>query len=68
MVKACLSAAGFDPALLDKGMLAAIDILERNTNDAVEAGVFGAPSCVVGSAVFWGQGRLADLERHLQPR
>ncbi len=65
VVKDCLSASGFDATLLDKGMLSAIDILERNTNDAVEIGVFGAPSYVVGSDIFWGQDRLALLDLHL---
>lgn len=65
VVRACLQASGFDPDLLDRGMLSAIDILERNTNEAVDAGVFGAPSYVVGTEVFWGQDRLEYLEARL---
>ena len=65
VVKECLSACGFDPALLDRGMLSAVDVLERNTHDAVEIGVFGAPSYVVGTDVFWGQDRLPLLDRFL---
>ena len=33
---------------------------ERNTAEAMAAGVFGAPSFVVGQDVFWGDDRLED--------
>ena len=35
------------------------------TQEAVEAGVFGAPTCVVNGQVFWGQDRLHFVERAL---
>jgi len=38
---------------------------EANTARAIEAGVFGAPSYVVGGEIFWGQDRLDFLERRL---
>ncbi len=38
---------------------------EANTQAAIDAGVFGAPSYVVGREIFWGQDRLDFLERHL---
>ena len=38
---------------------------EHNTQAAIEAGVFGAPSYVVDGEVFWGQDRLDFLERRL---
>jgi len=39
---------------------------QRYTREAIEAGVFGAPSYVVGDEIFWGQDRLDFLERALQ--
>lgn len=38
---------------------------EFNTQAAIEAGVFGAPSYVVDGEVFWGQDRLDFLQRRL---
>lgn len=65
VVKACLEANGFDPAILDRDMLNAVGIFERNTQDAIDAGVFGSPSYVVGDQVFWGQDRLDYLDAML---
>ena len=39
---------------------------EANTQRAIEAGVFGAPSYVIGGEVFWGQDRLDFLDRCLE--
>jgi carboxymethylenebutenolidase len=41
---------------------------ETNTQRAIDAGVFGAPSYVVGGEIFWGQDRLDFLERALARR
>lgn len=38
---------------------------EIDTQQAIEAGVFGAPSYVLDGEVFWGQDRLDFLERKL---
>ncbi|HET6234934.1 MAG TPA: 2-hydroxychromene-2-carboxylate isomerase [Acetobacteraceae bacterium] len=41
---------------------------ERRTADtqaALDRGVFGAPSYVIGDEIFWGQDRLEFVERHL---
>ena len=38
---------------------------EACTQAAIDAGVFGAPSYVVGGEVFWGQDRLDFVERAL---
>jgi len=38
---------------------------ERNTQDAIARGVFGAPSYVVEGEIFWGQDRLDFVERAL---
>ncbi len=39
---------------------------ERYTQQAIAAGVFGAPSYVVDGEIFWGQDRLDFLQRRLQ--
>jgi len=36
-----------------------------DTRAALEKGVFGAPSYVIGDDIFWGQDRLAFVERRL---
>jgi 2-hydroxychromene-2-carboxylate isomerase len=36
-------------------------IFEANTQDALDVGVFGAPTYVVGEQLFWGQDRLEFL-------
>jgi 2-hydroxychromene-2-carboxylate isomerase len=64
-VRAVLAAAGFDPGLADRGLLTAVETVERNTEEALRRGVFGVPSYVVGDEVFWGQDRLPLLEAHL---
>ncbi|WP_299412642.1 2-hydroxychromene-2-carboxylate isomerase [uncultured Sulfitobacter sp.] len=66
VIKAFLSEAGFDPALSDSGLLTGAETYARNLEDAVEAGVFGAPFYVVDGQRFWGQDRIADLDLHLQ--
>ncbi len=38
---------------------------EQDTQRAIDAGVFGAPSYVVDGEIFWGQDRLDFLERRL---
>lgn len=65
-IRTCLSAAGFDPALADKGLLMGAETYARNTEQAALAGVFGSPFYVVDTGQkFWGQDRLEDLELHL---
>lgn len=39
---------------------------ERYTQDAIAAGIFGAPSYVLDGEIFWGQDRLDFVERALQ--
>lgn len=66
VIKAALEAAGFDPALADSGLYTGAEVYGRNLEEAVQAGVFGAPSFVTeDGALFWGQDRLDDLADHL---
>ncbi len=44
-------------------------VLQRyaaNTQQAIDAGVFGAPSYVIDGEIFWGQDRLDFVERKLR--
>ncbi|MDE4175559.1 2-hydroxychromene-2-carboxylate isomerase [Phaeobacter sp. PT47_59] len=66
VIRDCLTAAGFDPALADSGLLVGAETYGQNLEDAVSAGVFGAPFYITeDGAKFWGQDRLDDLDRHL---
>lgn len=66
VVRACLEEAGFDPALAEKGLWTGADVYERNLEDAVNQGAFGAPFYITDDDQrFWGQDRLEDLDLHL---
>lgn len=66
VIRDCLQAAGFDPALADSGMLAGAEEYAANLEEAVSRGVFGAPFYITDADErFWGQDRLEDLELHL---
>ncbi|MGY4478596.1 DsbA family protein [Bradyrhizobium sp. USDA 3364] len=70
VMSAAAQRAGLDAAGLRAGAPsdAELDRLyEQNTQDALKAGVFGAPSYVLPSGeIFWGQDRLEFLERALK--
>jgi 2-hydroxychromene-2-carboxylate isomerase len=60
VLRACLSGVAPDPdaalaAMRDEGVKAQ---LRRSTERAVELGIFGAPTFVVGNELFWGNDRL----------
>ncbi len=66
VIKTCLEAAGFDPALADSGLLSGAETYERNLEEAVNAGVFGAPFFITDDGGrFWGQDRIDLLDDHL---
>jgi len=58
-------ANGFDAALTDSGMLEGAETFARNTEEAVAANVFGAPTYIVNGQVFFGQDRLEYLDAYL---
>lgn len=63
VVRDALEEAGFDAGLADAGLLSGAEEYAGNLEDAVAAGVFGAPTYVVdGTEVFWGQDRIDDLD------
>lgn len=66
VVRAVLEENGFDPKLADTGLLEGAETYSRNLDEAVAAGVFGAPFYVTDTGErFWGQDRLEDLDLHL---
>ncbi|WP_410219154.1 2-hydroxychromene-2-carboxylate isomerase [Paracoccus sp. (in: a-proteobacteria)] len=67
VIRDLLAAHGFDSSLADKGLFIGAETYGRNLEQAVEAGVFGAPFYVVRETGerFWGQDRLDFLDRHL---
>ncbi|MGD9919221.1 MAG: 2-hydroxychromene-2-carboxylate isomerase [Paenirhodobacter sp.] len=62
-----LAAHGFDPKLALTGLFDGAVTYEKNLEEAVERGVFGAPFYIVreSDARFWGQDRLDFLDDHL---
>lgn len=64
VVDACVAKAGASVDAHD--IEAAKAQVEANTDEGIEAGVFGAPFYIVnGSEKFWGQDRLAYLDDYL---
>ena len=62
-----LAECGLDAARLEQSYSQAVqERYEVNTAQAIEAGVFGAPSYLIDGELFWGQDRLDFLERQLQ--
>ncbi|RZA16186.1 MAG: 2-hydroxychromene-2-carboxylate isomerase [Lysobacteraceae bacterium] len=63
---ALLAEAGLPAALLEQSRGAQPQACyDHNTQAAIELGVFGAPTYVVGGEMFWGQDRLDFLARAL---
>ena len=61
-----LERCGLPRARIEDGHSQAAQVrYEADTQRAVDAGVFGAPSYVVDGELFWGQDRLDFLERRL---
>ena len=66
VVRDCLSAAGFDPALADSGLLTGAETYASNLEEAIAKGAFGAPFYVTDTDErFWGHDRLEDLDAYL---
>jgi 2-hydroxychromene-2-carboxylate isomerase len=52
--------------LTQSGSAEVAQVFERNSQDALGIGVFGAPTYAVGEQLFWGQDRLGFLEHALK--
>ena len=67
VLQALLEACGLPAARYEQShSQAAHERYEANTEEAIAAGIFGAPSYVVAGEIFWGQDRLDFLQRTLQ--
>lgn len=62
VVTRCLAELGQDgPAIIEASQLpAAKEKLRAQTAEAMQRGLFGAPSFMVGSELFWGNDRLEE--------
>ena len=67
-VAAVLQGAGFDAAQLQAIAAdpAVKEQLKQVTQDAVQRGVFGAPTFFVGDQMYWGQDRLDFVQEAMQ--
>jgi carboxymethylenebutenolidase len=64
---AMLAAEGLPARRLDDAMSQAVhERYEADSQRAVDAGVFGAPSYVIAGEIFWGQDRLDFVQRRLK--
>ena len=64
---ALLAECGLSAQRLDESRGADVQArYEANTRQAIDVGVFGAPSYVIDGEIFWGQDRLDIVERHLK--
>jgi 2-hydroxychromene-2-carboxylate isomerase len=62
-----LAECGLAAGRLDESRSQAVEIrYQAHTQEAIDAGVFGAPSYVIDGELFWGQDRLDFLQRRLQ--
>ena len=68
VIGTCLEASGFGQQTNGMSVDEAQEVYSQNTEEAVSRNVFGSPSYVVGDQVFWGQDRLAHLDRFLEAR
>jgi 2-hydroxychromene-2-carboxylate isomerase len=66
-ILAALAGAGIDTAVLSQGIDApeTAALLEANTDEAVERGVFGSPTIFVGDAMFFGNDRIEFVREEL---
>ncbi|MFO1414623.1 MAG: 2-hydroxychromene-2-carboxylate isomerase [Burkholderiales bacterium] len=62
---ACARACGLDPAALGARAPALAARYAQITQEAIDRGVFGAPTYVLDGEMFWGQDRLDFLARKL---
>lgn len=67
VLKGVLRDLGLDERLVDQAESDPAIAAKRDayTKAAIELGIFGAPSWVIGGEIFWGQDRLDFVERKL---
>ena len=59
-MESALVEAGLDPAQWIARAETVKDALRAQNERAVQIGIFGAPSFISGSEIFWGNDRLED--------
>ncbi|WP_027244573.1 2-hydroxychromene-2-carboxylate isomerase [Leisingera daeponensis] len=65
VLQGCLRRAGLDEALMLRARAPAIkSALRTQTEEAIAAGIFGAPSFISGAELFWGDDRLEQALEH----
>lgn len=64
----CLRQNGYAETLLETVSQDDSDTFQKNTQEALQRGVFGAPSYLIDDQVFWGQDRLVYLDSWLAGR
>lgn len=63
---ALLAESGLPAERLEQSRDASVQqVYDANTQAAIDKGVFGSPSWIVGDEIFWGQDRLDFLQRKL---
>jgi carboxymethylenebutenolidase len=66
VLAALLAEQGLNPGRIEEAHSQAVhERYEIDTQQAIEAGVFGAPSYVIDGEIFWGQDRLDFVARRL---
>ncbi|UWQ46532.1 2-hydroxychromene-2-carboxylate isomerase [Leisingera aquaemixtae] len=69
VLQGCLRQAGLDDALMQRAQAPAVkSALRAQTEDAIAAGIFGAPSFISGPELFWGDDRLEQALAHAAGR
>ncbi len=67
VLEALAAECGLDARRVEQSQSqAAQETYEQYTQEAIDAGVFGAPSYVIDGEIFWGQDRLDFVERALK--
>ena len=62
----CLSKGGYDPSLAEAAQSGqTADVYAANSEEALAAGVFGAPTYILDGEPFWGQDRIPLLDQAL---
>ncbi len=65
-LKTLLQRCDLPPALIEASQSPAVQArYDAATQQAIDAGIFGAPSYVIDGEMFWGQDRLDFVERRL---
>lgn len=65
VIKACLARGGLDPAISDQPLDAWRHLLAETTRHAYKAGVFGVPTFVCDSEIYFGADRMDVLAGQL---